>query len=27
VLTINEFMVTSGESSWENMLKKGLFEN
>ena len=27
VLTINEFMVASGESSWENMLKKGLFEN
>ena len=27
VLTVNEFMVASGESSWENMLKKGLFEN
>ena len=27
VLTINEFMVVCGESSWENMLKKGLFEN
>jgi len=27
VLTINEFMVVSGETSWENMLKKGLFEN
>jgi 2-(3-amino-3-carboxypropyl)histidine synthase len=27
VLTFNEFMVVSGESSWENMLKKGLFEN
>ena len=27
VLTINEFMVASGESSWESMLKKGLFEN
>ena len=27
VLTINEFMVISGGSSWENMLKKGLFEN
>jgi 2-(3-amino-3-carboxypropyl)histidine synthase len=27
VLTINEFMVVSGESSWENMLKKGLFAN
>ena len=27
VLTINEFMVASGESLWENMLKKGLFEN
>jgi len=26
VLTINEFMVVCGESSWENMLKKGLFE-
>jgi 2-(3-amino-3-carboxypropyl)histidine synthase len=27
VLTDNEFMVVCGESSWENMLKKGLFEN
>ena len=27
VLTINEFMVASGESSWENMLRKGLFES
>jgi 2-(3-amino-3-carboxypropyl)histidine synthase len=27
VLTVNEFMVISGESSWENLLKKGLFEN
>jgi 2-(3-amino-3-carboxypropyl)histidine synthase len=27
VLTYNEFMVASGESSWDNMLKKGLFEN
>jgi len=27
VLTINEFMVVSGESSWENLLKNGLFEN
>jgi 2-(3-amino-3-carboxypropyl)histidine synthase len=27
VLTVNEFMVVSGESSWENLLKKGLFEN
>ena len=26
VLTINEFKVVCGESSWENMLKKGLFE-
>ena len=26
VLTVNEFMVVSGESSWENLLKKGLFE-
>ena len=25
VLTVNEFMVVVGESSWENMLKKGLF--
>jgi 2-(3-amino-3-carboxypropyl)histidine synthase len=27
VLTINEFMVASGETSWENLLEKGLFEN
>ena len=27
VLTINEFKVVIGESSWENLLKKGLFEN
>jgi 2-(3-amino-3-carboxypropyl)histidine synthase len=27
VLTINEFMVVSGESSWEKLLQKGLFEN
>jgi 2-(3-amino-3-carboxypropyl)histidine synthase len=27
ILTINEFMVASGEDSWQNMLKKGLFEN
>ena len=27
VLTVNEFMVVSGEFSWENLLKKGLFEN
>jgi 2-(3-amino-3-carboxypropyl)histidine synthase len=27
VLTINEFIVAMGEASWENMLKKGLFEN
>lgn len=27
ILTFNEFMVASGESSWESMLKKGLFEN
>src|SRR5665647_1798059 len=27
VLTVNEFKVVCGESSWENMLKKGLFEN
>jgi 2-(3-amino-3-carboxypropyl)histidine synthase len=26
VLTVNEFMVVCGVSSWENMLKKGLFE-
>jgi 2-(3-amino-3-carboxypropyl)histidine synthase len=26
VLTINEFMVVIGESSWESLLKKGLFE-
>jgi 2-(3-amino-3-carboxypropyl)histidine synthase len=27
LLTVNEFMVASGEASWESMLKKGLFEN
>jgi 2-(3-amino-3-carboxypropyl)histidine synthase len=27
VLTVNEFMVVFGESSWENLLKKGLFES
>jgi 2-(3-amino-3-carboxypropyl)histidine synthase len=27
LLTANEFLVASGEASWENMLKKGLFEN
>ena len=27
ILTVNEFMVASGEASWESMLKKGLFEN
>jgi 2-(3-amino-3-carboxypropyl)histidine synthase len=27
VLTVREFMVVSGESSWENLLKRGLFEN
>jgi 2-(3-amino-3-carboxypropyl)histidine synthase len=27
VLTVNEFMVAVGESSWENMLRKGLFES
>ena len=27
VLTVNEFMVALGEVSWENLLKKGLFEN
>jgi 2-(3-amino-3-carboxypropyl)histidine synthase len=27
VLTLDEFMVVIGESSWENLLKKGLFEN
>ena len=27
VLTINEFMVVAGESSWETLLQKGLFEN
>jgi 2-(3-amino-3-carboxypropyl)histidine synthase len=26
LLTVNEFMVASGEASWESMLKKGLFE-
>jgi len=27
VLTVNEFMVVAGESSWETLLKKGLFGN
>jgi 2-(3-amino-3-carboxypropyl)histidine synthase len=27
VLTVNEFMVVSGEYPWETLLKKGLFEN
>jgi len=27
LLTVNEFMVASGEATWEHMLKKGLFEN
>ena len=27
VLTVSEFLVVSGESSWETLLKKGLFEN
>ena len=27
VLTVNEFMVTVGESSWETLLQKGLFED
>ena len=27
VLTVNEFMVVAGESSWEKLLKNGLFEN
>jgi 2-(3-amino-3-carboxypropyl)histidine synthase len=27
VLTVNEFKVVTGESTWENILKKGLFEN
>jgi 2-(3-amino-3-carboxypropyl)histidine synthase len=27
IVTVNEFMVVCGEVSWENMLKKGLFEN
>ena len=27
VLTVNEFIVACGESSWESLLKKGLFEN
>jgi 2-(3-amino-3-carboxypropyl)histidine synthase len=26
VLTVNEFMVVCGESTWENLLKTGLFE-
>jgi len=27
VLTVQEFMVVSGESSWEKLLRNGLFEN
>jgi 2-(3-amino-3-carboxypropyl)histidine synthase len=27
VLTVNEFMVVVGEVSWENLLRKGLFES
>jgi len=27
VLTVNEFMVVAGESSWQKLLKNGLFEN
>jgi len=27
VLTVNEFMVAAGETSWETLLKNGLFEN
>jgi 2-(3-amino-3-carboxypropyl)histidine synthase len=27
VLTVNEFMVVVGDSSWENLLQKGLFED
>jgi 2-(3-amino-3-carboxypropyl)histidine synthase len=27
VLTVNEFKVVSGEFTWENLLKKGLFES
>lgn len=27
VLTFNEFMVVAGETSWETLLKNGLFEN
>jgi 2-(3-amino-3-carboxypropyl)histidine synthase len=27
VLAVNEFMVVAGEVSWENLLKKGLFES
>ena len=27
LLTVHEFRVVSGESSWENLLKHGLFEN
>ena len=27
VLTVNEFMFVCGESSWETLLQKGLFEN
>ncbi|MCL2172072.1 MAG: diphthamide biosynthesis enzyme Dph2 [Nitrososphaerota archaeon] len=26
LLTVNEFLVASGEASWESMIKKGLFE-
>ena len=27
VLTVNEFMVVVGDSSWENLIQKGLFED
>jgi 2-(3-amino-3-carboxypropyl)histidine synthase len=27
VLTVNEFMVVAGESSWETLLKNGLLGN
>jgi 2-(3-amino-3-carboxypropyl)histidine synthase len=27
ILTVNEFLVVCGEYSWENLLRKGLFEN
>jgi len=27
VLTVQEFLVVSGESSWENLIKQGLFES